>query len=134
MNDEDLFVSSSGAQHTLECALVWRGMPASMQRPVPLSRFGWTEAGKALLVRIRRNAKETGRAEGNDLPYADLRASLQARVSGLVLLDSRILQYEDESPFFAANGPTADIKTAANRAVKCSNLFERMEPATITAE
>jgi len=117
MNDEDLFVSSSGVQHTLECALVWRGIPASMQPPVPLSRFGWTEAGKALLVRIRRNAKETGRAEGNDLPYADLRASLQARVSGLVLLDNRILQYEDESPFFAANGPTADIKTAANKAV-----------------
>src|SRR5262249_40021823 len=117
MSEEELFVSSSGAQHTLECALVWRGIPRSMQAPVPPSRFGWSEAGKALLGRIRRIAKKTGRVEGNEIPYADLRAALQARVKGLVLLDGRILAPEDGNALFAANGPTSDVKTAANRAV-----------------
>jgi hypothetical protein len=114
--EEELFIKSNGKQHTLECALVWHGLPTSMPSPIPPARFGWTEKGKSLLDRIRRVAMATKRPEGNELPYADLRAALQARVPGLVLLESWIFPRDEGAPLFAANGSPADVKAAAHKA------------------
>src|SRR5206468_4217945 len=58
-----------------------------------------------------------GRPEGNELPYADLRAAMQARVDGLILLQHRIASPKGDAPLFAANGPPNKVKAAANRSV-----------------
>jgi hypothetical protein len=92
------------------------GLPPSIPPPVPPARFGWTETGKSLLDRIRRVAIATKRPEGNELPYADLRAALQVRVPGLVLLESWIFPRDEGAPLFAANGSPAEVKAAAHRA------------------
>jgi hypothetical protein len=115
---EDLYVKKQPRdQSTLECALVWRGLPPSIQSPIPPIRFGWTETAKSLLERIRRVAAGSGRPEGKELPYSDLRAALQARVSGMVLLEARIFPREEEDPLFAANGQAAEVKAAAHRSI-----------------
>ncbi|WP_298253202.1 RNaseH domain-containing protein [Bradyrhizobium sp.] len=117
MTDEErLFVRSYGEKSILENAFVWRGLPPSTPSPVPPLRFGWTATTRDLLRRIARKAVDTKKAEGRELPYSDLRAALQARVAGLVLLDSRIAQ-ADDSPLFAATGDVTEIETAAHRSV-----------------
>lgn len=117
MTDEDaLFVRSYGDQHILESAFVWRGLPPSTPSPVPPLRFGWTSTTRELIARIARLAAGTKKPEGKELPYSDLRAALQARVEGLVLLDSRFSRTE-EAPLFAATGDAAEIEAAAHRSV-----------------
>ena len=117
MSDEEaLFVRSYGAQSILENAFIWRGLPASTNSPVPPLRFGWTSTTRELLARIARLAAGTKKPEGKELPYSDLRAALQARVGGLVLLDSRFSRTE-EAPLFAATGDVAEIEAAAHRSV-----------------
>ncbi|MCA6101601.1 RNaseH domain-containing protein [Bradyrhizobium australafricanum] len=115
--EEQLFVKSKVGQSTLECALVWRGLPVSSNPPIPPVRFRWTEIAVSVLKRIRRMAQDTRRPEGKELPYADLRASIQARVSGMILLESWILPTKDDDPFFAAIGSPTEVKVAAHRAV-----------------
>jgi hypothetical protein len=117
MSDEEaLFVRSYGAQSILENAFIWRGLPTSTPSPVPPLRFGWTSTTRELLTRIARLAAGTKKPEGKELPYSDLRAALQARVEGLVLLDSRFSRTE-EAPLFAATGDMAEIEAAAHRSV-----------------
>ncbi|WP_316158730.1 MULTISPECIES: RNaseH domain-containing protein [unclassified Bradyrhizobium] len=113
---EPLFVRSYGDQSILESAFVWRGLPPSTPSPVPPLRYGWTSTTRDLLKRIARLAAGTNRAEGKELPYLDLRAALQARVGGLVLLDSRFSR-TDEGPLFAASGDATDVEAAAHRSV-----------------
>ncbi len=113
---ESLFVRSYGDQSILESAFVWRGLPPSTVSPVPPLRFGWTSITRDLLRRIARKAADTNKAEGRELPYSDLRAALQARIGGLVLLDSRFSR-TDDAPLFAASGGAADIEAAAHRSV-----------------
>ncbi|MCW2361270.1 RNaseH domain-containing protein, partial [Bradyrhizobium elkanii] len=113
---ESLFVRSYGDQSILESAFVWRGLPPSTSSPVPPLRFGWTSTTRDLLRRIARKAADTNKAEGKELPYSDLRAALQARIGGLVLLDSRFSR-TDDAPLFAASGEAADIEAAAHRSV-----------------
>lgn len=113
---ENLFVRSYGDQSILESAFVWRGLPPSTLSPVPPLRFGWTSTTRDLLKRIGRNAVETKKAEGKEIPYSDLRAALQARIGGLVLLDSRFSR-SDETPLFAATGDATEIEAAAHRSV-----------------
>ncbi|MDA9420930.1 RNaseH domain-containing protein [Bradyrhizobium sp. CCBAU 53380] len=115
-DEETLFVRSYGDQSILESAFVWRGLPPSTSSPVSPLRFGWTSTTKDLLKRIARNAVETKKAEGKELPYSDLRAALQARIAGLVLLDSRFSR-TDDAPLFAAVGEVAEIEDAAHRSV-----------------
>jgi hypothetical protein len=115
-DEEELFVRRNGGSEMLECALVWRGLPAGVETPLPLSRFTWSESGKAVLDRVRRVANETAKPEGKQLPYADLRAAIQARIPGLVLLHDRIIPYGDV-PLFASNARTDEIKKSANRTV-----------------
>jgi hypothetical protein len=119
MSEEDgLYVKEQPRdQSTLECALVWRGLPPSIPSPVPPVRFGWTETARSLLDRIRRVALGSGRPEGKELPYADLRAVLQARVPSTVLLEKRISSRDEGGPLFAANGQAADVKAAAHRSI-----------------
>jgi hypothetical protein len=114
---ENLFVRSSGSEETIECALVWRGLPVGHQSPIPVTRYAWSDAGKTFLERIRRLAKESAKPQGNELPYSDFRAALQARVGGLVLLQNRIIPSKNGDPLFAASGSTKDVKAAANRSV-----------------
>ena len=117
MSDEEiLFVRSYGAQSILENAFIWRGLPASTNSPVPPLRFGWNLTTRELLARIARLAVGTKKPEGKELPYSDLRAALQARVGGLVLLDSRFSRTE-EAPLFAATGEVTEIEAAAHRSV-----------------
>jgi len=104
-------------QSTLECALVWRGLPPSILSPVPPIRFGWTEPAKSLLDRIRRVAAGSGRSEGKELPYSDLRAALQTRVPNMVLLEGRIFPRDEQGPLFAANGQAVEVKAAAHRSI-----------------
>ena len=113
---ESLFVRSYGDQSILESAFVWRGLPPSTSSPVPPLRFGWTSTTRDLVRRIARKAADTNKAEGKELPYSDLRAALQARIGGLVLLDSRFSR-TDDAPLFAAIGEAADIEAAAHRSV-----------------
>jgi hypothetical protein len=115
-DEETLFVRSYGDQSILESAFVWRGLPSSTPSPVPPLRFGWTSTTRDLLRRIARQAVGTNKAAGKELPYSDLRAALQARVGGLVLLDSRFSR-TDEAPLFAATGDAAEIEAAAHRSV-----------------
>ncbi|GAB9109921.1 RNaseH domain-containing protein [Bradyrhizobium diazoefficiens] len=115
-DEETLFVRSYGDQSILENAFVWRGLPPSTPSPVSPLRFGWTSTTRDLLKRIARNAVETKKPEGKELPYSDLRAALQARISGLVLLDSRFSR-ADDAPLFAATGEVAEIEEAAHRSV-----------------
>lgn len=115
-DEETLFVRSYGDQSILESAFVWRGLPPSTNSPVPPLRFGWTSSTRDLLRRIARKAAETKKAEGNELPYSDLRAALQARIGGLVLLDSRFSR-TDEGALFAATGEATEIEAAAHRSV-----------------
>lgn len=115
-DEESLFVRSYGDQSILESAFVWRGLPTSTSSPVPPLRFGWTSTTRDLLRRIARKAADTNKAEGKELPYSDLRAALQARIGGLVLLDSRFSR-TDDTPLFAASGEAADIEAAAHRSV-----------------
>lgn len=115
--DEKLYIRSSGPEETLECALVWRGLPADAEPPVPISRFTWTETAGAFFERIRRLAKDTGRPEGKALPYADLRAAIQARVDSIVLLQRRILSPTLGEPVFAADAEPSAVRAAANRSV-----------------
>jgi hypothetical protein len=119
MSEEDgLYVKKQPRdQSTLECALVWRGLPASIASPIPPVRFGWTETARSLLDRIRRVAAGAGKPEGKELPYSDLRAALQARVPGMVLLDGRILPRIEGDPLFAANGESAEVKAAGHRSI-----------------
>ena len=85
---------------------------------MPLVPIRLDRGGEGLdLVRIRRNAKESGRAEGKELPYADLRAALQARVPDWCCSTVRILPYADESASVRRERPTVDIKAAAHRSV-----------------
>lgn len=114
--EETLFVRSYGDQSILENAFVWRGLPPATPSPVPPLRFGWTSTTRDLLRRIARKAVETKKEEGKELPYSDLRAALQARVAGLVLLNSRFTQ-TDDAPLFAAIGDVTEIETAAHRSV-----------------
>lgn len=114
--EEQLFVKSKVGQSTLECALVWRGLPQSVSPPIPPVRFKWTEIAISLLKRIRRMAQDTRRPEGKELPYADLRASIQMRVAGTILLESWIFPRKDNDPLLAATGSPAEVKVAANRA------------------
>ncbi|RXH29337.1 hypothetical protein XH84_22910 [Bradyrhizobium nanningense] len=113
-DEETLFVRSYGDQTILENAFVWRGLPPSTPSPVPPLRFGWASTTRDLLKRIARNAVETKKAEGKELPYSDLRAALQARLAGLVLLDSRFSR-ADDAPLFAATGEVGEIEDAAHR-------------------
>lgn len=115
-DEESLFVRSYGDQSILESAFVWRGLPPSTPSPVPPLRFGWTSTTRDLLKRIARKAVETKKAEGREIPYSDLRAALQARIGGLVLLDSRFSR-TDEAPLFAATGDATEIEAAAHRSV-----------------
>jgi hypothetical protein len=115
--DEKLYVRSSGPEETLECALVWRGLPDGAEPPVPITKFTWTETARAFFERIRRLAKDTDRPEGRALPYADLRAAIQARVDGIVLLQRRILPPTPGEPVFAADAEPSAVRAAANRSV-----------------
>lgn len=115
-DEETLFVRSYGAQAILESSLVWRGLPISTPSPLPTLRFGWSATSRDLFLRIARLASATKKPEGKELPYADLRAMLQARVGGLILLESRLLRGEDK-PVFAATGDVAEIEAAAHRCV-----------------
>lgn len=115
-DEETLFVRSYGDQSILESAFVWRGLPPSAPSPVPPLRFGWTSTTRDLLKRIARNAADTKKVEGKEIPYSDLRAALQARIGGLVLLDSRFSR-TDEAPLFAATGDATEIDAAAHRSV-----------------
>lgn len=117
IKEEALFVRRSGASEALECAFVWRGLPDGADTPLPLSRYSWSDSGKTLLDRVHRLAKGTGHPEGKQLPYADLRAAIQARVPGLVLLHDRILPYGDGVALFATDAKEADVQRAANRTV-----------------
>jgi hypothetical protein len=116
-DQEDLYVRSNGHEETQECALVWRGLPSTAPRSFPISRFSWSEAGKAFIDRIHRLAKATGTREGRELPYSDLRATLQARIPGMLLLQSRLLRVREDSPLFVAGGRADDVLKDANRAV-----------------
>lgn len=118
MSDEDFYVKKQPRdKQTLECALVWRGLPPSVASPIPPVRFGWTETARSLIERVRRLALGSGRPEGKEFPYADLRAALQVRVSGMVLLEGRVFPRDEGDPLFAASGKPADVKSAAHRSV-----------------
>jgi hypothetical protein len=115
---ESLFVRSYGAKNVLECAFVWRGLPAAASPPLPPIRFGWTSTARGLFKRVQRLALDTKKPEGRELPYADLRAVLQARVPNLVLLNSRLFSPDEEAPLFAATGTADSIKAAAHLAIR----------------
>jgi hypothetical protein len=116
--DDELYVKRQPRdQQTLECALVWRGLPPTIASPIPPLRFGWTETARSLIERVRRVAFSSGRPEGKEFPYADLRAALQARVPGMVLLEGRVFPRNENDPLFAAGGKPADIKSAAHRSI-----------------
>ena len=117
MTDDGFFVRANGREDTLECAFTWRGMPAGGAPPLPTGGFVWTEAGKAFFERIQYLAKATGVPEGRELPYASLRATLQARIPGLLLIQYRMLRTKDDRPLFVASGSPDDVLQAANRAV-----------------
>src|SRR5258708_24878709 len=118
MSEEEFYIKKQPRdKQTLECALVWRGLPPSVASPIPPVRFGWTETARSLIERVRRLALGSGRPEGKEFPYADLRAALQVRVSGMVLLEGRIFPRDEGDPLFAASGKSADIKSAAHRSV-----------------
>lgn len=118
MSEEDFYVKKQPRdKQTLECALIWRGLPTSAASPIPPVRFGWTETARSLIERVRRLALGSGRPEGKEFPYADLRAALQVRVSGMVLLEGRIFPRDECDPLFAASGKPADIKSAAHRSI-----------------
>jgi hypothetical protein len=118
MSEEDFYVKKQPRdKQTLECALVWRGLPTSVASPIPPVRFGWTETARSLIERVRRLALGSGRPEGKEFPYADLRAALQVRVSGMVLLEGRIFPRDEGDPLFAASGKPADVKSAAHRSI-----------------
>ena len=114
---EELFVRSNGSEETLECAFTWRGLPSDALPSFPIARFSWSEPAKAFFDRIHRLAKSTGAREGKDLPYSDLRAALQARIPGMLLLQYRLLWTRDERPLFVATGRPEEVLRAANRAV-----------------
>ncbi|TWI76469.1 uncharacterized protein DUF3893 [Bradyrhizobium huanghuaihaiense] len=116
--DEEFYVKKQPRDNqTLECALVWRGLPPSIPSPIPPVRFGWTETAKSLIDRVRRIALGSGRPEGKEFPYSDLRAALQARVIGMVLLEGRIHSRDQGRPLFAASGKPADVQSAAHRSI-----------------
>jgi hypothetical protein len=115
---ESLFVRSYGAKSVLECAFVWRGLPASASCPLPPIRFGWTATARGLLQRVQRLGSATKKPEGRELPYSDLRAALQARVPNMVLLNSRLFSQDEEAPLFAATGEADSIKAAAHLAIR----------------
>src|SRR6202022_4648633 len=49
MSEEDFYVKKQPRdKQTLECALVWRGLPTSVASPIPPVRFGWTETARSL--------------------------------------------------------------------------------------
>ncbi|MBX9679820.1 MAG: RNaseH domain-containing protein [Gemmataceae bacterium] len=115
--EDDLYVRANGPEETLECALMWQGMPAGVKPPLPLRKFVWTETASAFFERIRRLAKDTGKPEGKTLPYADLRAAMQARIKGVLLLQRRILSPKLGEPVFAADAEPDAILSGANRVV-----------------
>lgn len=117
MTDDEFFVRTNGREETLECAFTWRGLPAAGTPPLPTGGFVWTEAGKAFFERIQYLARATGVPEGRELPYASLRATLQARIPGLLLVQYRMLRTKDDRPLFVASGSPDDVLRAANRAV-----------------
>lgn len=115
---EDLYVKKQPRdKNVMECALIWRGLPPDVASPLPPVRFGWTPPARSLIDRIRRLAAGSGRPEGKQLPYTDLRAALQVRVPGMVLLEGRIFPRNDDDPLFAASGDAAAVKTAAHRSI-----------------
>jgi hypothetical protein len=113
---ENFFVRVNGREETLECAFRWRGLPSGGVPPFPISRFVWSEPGRAFFDRIQYLAKATGAPEGRELPYSALRATLQARIPGILLIQYRLLR-KDDRPLFLSSGSRQDTLKEANRAV-----------------
>jgi hypothetical protein len=116
-DDDGFFVRANGREETLECAFTWHGLPRGSVPPLPMARFVWTEAGRAFFDRIQYLAKATGAPEGRKLPYSALRATLQARIPGMLLIQYRMLRTKDDRPLFVASGRPGDVLRAANRVV-----------------
>jgi hypothetical protein len=114
---EEFFVRANGHEETLECSFAWSGLPAGSVAPFPIGRYAWSEAAKAFLDRIHYQAKATDAPEGRELPYSDLRATLQARIAGMLLMQYRMLRSKDDRPLFVAGGRSEDVLKDANRAV-----------------
>jgi hypothetical protein len=115
---EQFYVRESGAERTVECALLWHGLPQGVTTPLPLSAVEWSERGRSIVDRLIRNAMDVDKSEAKELPYRDLRAALQARIAGLVLLRGRIVPRDnDVTPLFTATGVDADILRLAHIAL-----------------
>ena len=116
--DPMFIAQKDNSERTIENALVWHGLPSGTPDPLPLRSFSWTQQAKAIFDRILHSAKETGKPEGKQIPYADLRAAMQARIPDLVLLNARLLPNGwDTNPTFASNGEAEAVVAKAHRAV-----------------
>lgn len=113
--------SRKGSIHPVACALIVEPTNAV---PVTTVRLSWSELLAARLRGIAKLAADSGEPQGKSLPYASLRAALQAQIPEAVLLARDLgapWKREDRFPFLdvqASFEPARDPVRLAASALK----------------